>query len=73
MIESPVLRELMAENTRKTTQSNIVEILAGRFGRKARTLRRALKAIEDDGRLKALLIQSAKCTDLESFQKLLNS
>jgi hypothetical protein len=71
MIESPVLKELMAENTRKTTQSNIVQVLVARFGREARALRRALKAIEDDGQLTDLLIQSAKCPDLESFQKLL--
>jgi hypothetical protein len=71
MIESPVLRELMAENARKTTQANILEVLVGRFGREARTLGRGLTAIEDDKRLKKLLNQSGRCPDLESFKKLL--
>jgi hypothetical protein len=71
MIESPVLRELMAENTRKTLQSAVLEILMGRFGREARTLRRGRTTIEDDKRLKKLLNQSGRCPDLESFRKLL--
>jgi len=71
MIESPVLKELMAENTRKTMQASILEVLAGRFGREARSLRPALKAIEDDKQLKNLLNQCGKCPDLESLKKLL--
>jgi hypothetical protein len=71
MIESPVLKELMAETVRRTKQADILEVLEGRFGRKARTLRRALKAIEDERQLKTLLNQSGKCPDLESFKKLL--
>jgi hypothetical protein len=61
----------MAENTRKTTQANILKFLVGRFGRGARALGPALKAIEDDKRLDELLIQAVKCPDLESFRKLL--
>jgi hypothetical protein len=71
MIESPVLKELMAENTRKTMQAAILKVLIGRFGRGARILRPALKAIEDDKQLDKLLIQSGKCPDLDSFKKLL--
>jgi hypothetical protein len=69
MIESPVLKELMAENTRKTKQEDILQFLVARFGRKARTLRPAIKAIEDVERLKDLLNQCARCPDLESFKK----
>lgn len=71
MIESPVLKELMEENTRKTTQANIVQFLVGRFGRGARTLRPMLRAIKDNKQLDKLLIQAAKAPDLESFKKLL--
>jgi hypothetical protein len=71
MIESPVLRELIAETTRKTTQANILKFLVVRFGRGARALGPALKAIEDDKQLDKLLIHSGKCPDLESFRKLL--
>ena len=58
MIESPLLKELMAENTRKTTQSNILKVLEGRFGRAARTLRSAIRGVEDDKQLTNLLIRS---------------
>jgi hypothetical protein len=73
MIESPMLKELMAENTRRTTQSNIVQILVERFGREARALRASIKAIEDDKQLTKLFSQAVKCPDIESFQKLLKS
>ncbi len=71
MIESPVLKELMTETIRKTQRDAILEVLAGRFGREARSLRKSLKGIEDDRRLKKLLQESGKCRDLESFRKLL--
>jgi hypothetical protein len=71
MIESLLLKELLAENTRKTRRANILVVLAGRFGRQARALRPALKAIADDKTLKKLLVESVSCPDLESFKKLL--
>jgi hypothetical protein len=67
MIESPVLKELMAE----TRRDDIVEVLEGRFGRVARDLRPSLDAVVNDKQLKKLLSQSGKCPDLESFKKLL--
>jgi hypothetical protein len=73
MIESPVLRELMTETIRKTTQTNILKVLVGRFGRRARALAPALKAIDDDKRSTKLLVHSGTCPDLESFKKLLES
>jgi hypothetical protein len=71
MIESRLLRELIAENTRKTRRQSILVVLEGRFGPEARALRPMLKAIEDDKRLKRLIRQSGKCPDLESFKKML--
>jgi hypothetical protein len=67
MIESPLLKELMADKTR----ANIIVVLAGRFGRQARTLRPALEAIADSKRLEKLLGESGRCLDLEAFKKLL--
>ena len=73
MIESPLLKALMAENVRKTRRESILVVLAGRFGRQARALRPALKAIEDEKKLEKLLgvDQCGRCPDLESFKKLL--
>jgi len=67
MIESPVLKELMAE----TRRDDILAFLVGRFGPEARALRPALEAIKDDKSLKRLSNQAGKCADLESFTKLL--
>jgi hypothetical protein len=71
MIESPVIKELMEENTRKTLQRAVLKILKARFGPEARPLRRALNAIEDSKQLDKLLDQAVTCADLHSFQKLL--
>jgi hypothetical protein len=71
MIESPVLKELMAENTLKTRRADILKFLRARFGPEARRLRRALNAIEDDKQLEQLIDQAGRCPDLESFKKLL--
>jgi hypothetical protein len=67
MIESPLLKELMAENT----LANILKFLVARFGPDARKLRTAIGAIDSDKRLASLIDQSARCPDLESFKKLL--
>ena len=67
MIESPVLKELMAE----TGRDDIIKVLEERFGRVARDLRPSLNAVANDRQLNKLLGQSVKCPDLESFKKLL--
>jgi hypothetical protein len=71
MIESPMLKELIADTTRKANRAAIIRVLAGRFGRQARALRTALKAIEDDKKLEKLQGESGRCPDLEAFRKLL--
>jgi hypothetical protein len=71
MIESPLLKELITENTRKTTRAAILKFLVARFGPDARKLRAALGAIGDDKQLGKLVEDSARCPDLESFKKML--
>jgi hypothetical protein len=73
MTESTSFEELMAENTRETMRSSLLEVLMGRFGAEARALRTTLRAIEDDKQLKTLLNQSGKCPDLQSFKELLRA
>ena len=67
MIESPLLRELIAENTQKT----ILNVLVARFGRGAEAIQSELHQIKADRRLQGLAKQAAVCPDLESFRKLL--
>src|SRR5205809_1872088 len=71
VIESPMVKELMAENTRETMRASLLEVLVGRFGPEARALRPTLRTIDDDKQLTELLNQSGKCPDLDSFRKLL--
>ena len=65
MIESPVLREFVAERSREI----ILEVLIGRFGPTAQTMQSALDTIDDDAMLKNLARRSGTCPDLESFKE----
>jgi hypothetical protein len=69
MIESPLLKELIAESERAGRRKCIIRILVARFGRDARGLRYGLETITDDERLDELTDLSATCPDLESFKK----
>jgi hypothetical protein len=71
MIESPLLKELIADITRKAHRAAMLRFLIARFGPDARKLRTALGAIEDDKRLEFLVDQCGRSPDLESFKKLL--
>ncbi|MFI5459027.1 MAG: hypothetical protein ACHRXM_26660 [Isosphaerales bacterium] len=76
MIESPILQEIIADNTRKTAtetrQKDILNVLVARFGDMAETLEDELKAV-DVNRLDALVKLAAKCRSLASFRKQLSS
>ena len=69
---SPLIREIIEEATREgersATESNIIAVLAARFGPEAEALGTVLKAI-DDARLKELLGLAATCPDLASFRE----
>jgi hypothetical protein len=65
MIESPLLKELMVENTRET----MLKVLVARFGPDAQSVRPGLDANENDKRLDKLIERAAACPDLEAFKK----
>jgi hypothetical protein len=64
MIESPLLKELMADGKRRS----IVRVLVARFGPGARQVRSALNTITDDKQLDELTGPSGTCPDLETFK-----
>jgi hypothetical protein len=68
MIESPVLKEFIAENTRETLRKAISGFLIGRFGPAARKLQRPLELIEDESELAELVKFAGACSDVASFQ-----
>jgi hypothetical protein len=69
MIESPLIKELVAE----FKQEDIQRILEDRFGPLPAEIGSALKRIEDIARLNELLVWSARCPDLAAFQARLTS
>lgn len=69
MIESPVLRELLAENSRHV----ILTVRGARFGQDAEGLQAGLDRIKGEKRLDELAKQAAVCPDLETFRRLLES
>jgi hypothetical protein len=76
MIESPILQEIIADNTRTTAtgtrQKDIVRFLVTRFGDAAKAVESELKAVDED-RLEGLIERAAKCRSLASFRKHLSS
>jgi hypothetical protein len=81
MMESPVLQEFLAEQTREAIlrakrqakRQSILQVLGARFGQDALAVRTALDAVEDDGTLDELTKQSATCQDLAGFKQELPS
>jgi hypothetical protein len=69
MIESPLIQELMAQRGHK----DIVRVLAARFGSVPPEIEAAVRAIQDESRLDALLDGAALCPDLEAFRQRLAS
>jgi hypothetical protein len=64
MIESPLLQELLAEQTHKT----ILNFVRARFGPVPTEVVTALRAITTDDRLQELAVHAASCQDLAAFQ-----
>jgi hypothetical protein len=77
MIESPVLQEFLAEQTReailRSKRQSILPVLGARFGIDALSVRNALDAVQDDGTLDELTKQSATCHDIAGFTQELPS
>jgi hypothetical protein len=65
MIESPLITELLA----KTRQEDILEVLAGRFGKVPREVAARLRAVVKEKELKALVRFAAQCPDLAAFRE----
>jgi hypothetical protein len=63
-----LFEEVSRESERSTTESNVIAVLAARFGPEAEALRADLKAI-GDARLKELLGLAATCPDLASCRE----
>ena len=68
MIESPVLKEIIEEQTAKSLQSLVLEFLTERFGEIPPEIVVLLKGVTDDRRLHDLARWSARCISLEELK-----
>lgn len=69
MIESPLLRRLVAENV----QDAIREVLKARFDTVPRDVMRLLRKVLDERKLRRLARVAARCSSLEDFREALLS
>ena len=67
MIESPLLQKMRAE----TLQEAILVLLKDRFDTVPRNVNKPLREIIDEKKLQQLILQAAKCPDLEAFREAL--
>jgi hypothetical protein len=72
MIESPLIKEIVAENTQKARQEDILEVLQARFGEVPKDVAERLRSIRAQKKLKALVKHAAQCPDLEAFWRRLS-
>jgi hypothetical protein len=69
MIESPLIKELLAEDR----QQAIMEVLTTRFGAVPQKVRKPLRSVVDLKRLTGLIRFAVECPDLEAFRQRLPS
>ena len=68
MIDSPLIRELMAENTQDTLQQAIVRFLEARFGAVSDALAARIKSVRKKKDLDTLVSFAGQCPDLAMFE-----
>jgi hypothetical protein len=73
IIESPLVQELLAQNTQETRQADILTFLEGRFGEVPLEIAAELRLVKDKQKLQDLSRFAGQCPDLAAFQARLRS
>ena len=68
MIDSPLIRELVTENTQQTMHEAIRLVLAGRFGTVSDALVARIKSVRKKSELDKLIQFTGKCPNLAAFE-----
>lgn len=68
MIDSPLIRALMTENTQQTMHEAIRLVLAGRFGTVPDALVARIKSVRKKPELDALIQFAGMCPNLAAFE-----
>ncbi len=69
MIESPLIQEIVAENTVATVQQDVLEVLESRFGKVPADLAEQTRSLADERHLRALIRNAVSTPTLETFRK----
>jgi len=73
MIESPLIQELLEQRSKQVRNEDLLLILTERFGAIPESVASAVKAIQNDAELPALIRFAAICPDLDAFLRRLES
>jgi hypothetical protein len=68
MIDSPLIRELVAENTQQTQHEAILLVLEARFGKIPEAVAACLKSVRRKTERIDLLKFAARCPDVQAFE-----
>lgn len=68
MIDSPLIREIVTENTQETLQRAIVRFLEARFGALSDALAARIKSVRKNNDLDTLVSVAGQCPDLAAFE-----
>jgi len=68
MIDSPLIRNLLAENVRQTRREDILILLGSRFGTVPDTLAARIKSVRKKEELRELVKLAVRCPDLAAFE-----
>jgi hypothetical protein len=68
MIESPMIKELLAERTRQTMHHLILRVRQNRFGQLPDEVSAAVRLTIDEAALKTLFDLAIDCPDLGAFR-----
>lgn len=77
MIESPLIKEIVAESEQKakqeTKREDLLDFLEARFDKVSEEIEERLRAIGSEKKLKALIKYAGRCPNLAAFRKRLFS
>jgi hypothetical protein len=73
MIESPLIKEIVAESKQEAMQEAILQFLQARFDSVPEDVAKRVRGVRAEKKLNALIKHAARCPDLEAFRQRLLS
>jgi len=73
MIESPLIKEIIAESKQQAMQGAILQFLQARFDSIPEDVAKRVRAVRGEKKLQTLIKHAARCPDLDAFRGRLSS